>query len=285
MGRGPDDDAVVWLDGRLVPVAEAAVSPFDHGMTVGDGVFETIQVVRGTPFAARRHLGRLRRSAAGLGLVVPVDDGELRRALRAVVAANRVERGRLRLTVTGGSGPLGSDRGDATPTVVVATGPLPAWERSTGVVTVPWPRNEHSAVAGLKTTSYAENVVALAEARRRGAHEALFGNTRGELCEGTGSNVFVALGDALVTPPLTSGCLAGITRELLLEWAAKDGLPVEERAVPLWVLGTVQDVVLTSSTRDVQPVATVDGRHLGGGELGKAAAELFARRAAVGIDP
>jgi branched-chain amino acid aminotransferase len=89
----------------------------------------------------------------------------------------------------------------------------------------------------------------------------------------------------LVTPPLSSGCLAGITRELLLEWASKDGLPVEERAVPLEVLATAEDVVLTSSTRDAQRVAVVDGRELRGGELGTAAAELFARRAADGVDP
>ncbi len=153
------------------------------------------------------------------------------------------------------------------------------------IATVPWTRNERSAVAGAKTTSYAENVVALDHAHGRGAHEAIFANTRGELCEGTGSNVFVAVDGVLVTPPLSSGCLAGITRELLLEWATKEGLPVEERDVPLEVLATAEDVLLTSSTRDAQPVAVVDGRELRGGELGTAAAELFARRAADGMDP
>ncbi|HVN10608.1 MAG TPA: aminodeoxychorismate lyase [Kineosporiaceae bacterium] len=279
----------IWVNGEIGDPGTARVSAVDHGLTVGDGVFETCKVIAGRPFALTRHLARLTRSAEVLGLPMP-DDDELRAAVSATLAAHdRVAGlpalGRLRITVTGGPGPLGSDRSQAGPTLVVAVTPAAPWPATIAAATVSWPRNEHSPIAGAKTTSYAENVVALAEARRRGAHEALFGNTRGELCEGTGSNVFVALGDALVTPPLTSGCLAGITRELLLEWAAKDGLPVEERAVPLWVLGTVQDVVLTSSTRDVQPVATVDGRHLGGGELGKAAAELFARRAAEGIDP
>lgn len=278
----PDDEAVVWLDGRLVRVADAAVSPFDHGMTVGDGVFETLKVVEGSPFAARRHLGRLRRSAAGLGLVVPVDDGELRRAMRAVVEANGIDEGRLRLTVTGGTGPLGSDRGDATPTVVVATGPLPPWARSAGVVTVPWPRNEHGAVAGLKTTSYAENVVALSYAHQRGAAEAIFGNLAGNLCEGTGTNVFVVTGGRLVTPPLSAGCLAGVTRGLLVEWA---GVAEEDR--PLSSLAGAEEAFLTGTTRDVQPIRLVDGVPLSAvpGPLTRQAAEIFAKRSAECLDP
>jgi branched-chain amino acid aminotransferase len=193
--------------------------------------------------------------------------------------------GRLRITVTGGAGPLGSDRAAGVRTLVVAVAPATPWPDRIAVATAPWTRNERSAVAGAKTTSYAENVVALEYAHARGAHEAIFGNTRGELCEGTGSNIFVAVDGVLATPPLESGCLAGITRELLLEWAAKEGLAVEERALPLQVLATAQDVVLTSSTRDVQRVAVVDGRELRGGETGTAAAELFARRAAEGVDP
>lgn len=279
----------IWVNGLIGDPESARVSAVDHGLTVGDGVFETCKVTDGRPFALTRHLGRLARSAQVLGLPMP-DDDELRAAVTETLAAHdRVASplalGRLRITITGGPGPLGSDRGGADPTVVVALSPAAPWPSRIAVATVPWPRNERSAVAGAKTTSYAENVVALAEARRRGAHEALVGNTRGELCEGTGSNVFVAVDGALVTPPLSSGCLAGITRELLLEWAAKEGLAVEERPLPLAVLEAAQDVVLTSSTRDTQPVATLDGRDLAGGELGRAAAELFARHAAEGLDP
>jgi branched-chain amino acid aminotransferase len=153
------------------------------------------------------------------------------------------------------------------------------------VATVPWTRNERSAVAGAKTTSYAENVVALRSATRRGAHEALLANTVGMLCEGTGSNVVVLDGDRLVTPPLSSGCLAGITRELLLEWAREDGLPVVEEDLAFGRLGDVEDVLLTSSTRDVQQVNVLDGRTLPGSALGKAAVDLFARRAAEQADP
>ncbi|HVN50808.1 MAG TPA: aminotransferase class IV [Acidimicrobiales bacterium] len=277
-------DQAVWLDGELVASAIARVSPFDHGMTVGDGVFETLKILRGTPFAARRHLGRLRRSAAGLGLAVPLDDAALRRAMQAVVDANEIELGRLRLTVTGGAGPLGSDRGAASPTVLVAAGLLPECERSTGVVTVPWPRNERGALAGLKSTSYAENVVALAHAHERGASEALFANTLGNLCEGTGTNVFVVVGGRLTTPPLTAGCLAGITRELVCELL---GDRVDVTDVPMARLAEVEEAFLTSSTRDVQPIHSVDGRPLPttAGPRTSEAATAFAELQARDLDP
>ena len=279
----------VWVDGEIGDAATARVRAVDHGITVGDGVFETCKVSDGVPFALGRHLARLARSAAALGLPTP-DDAGIRAAVDETLTAHAqaegpVAFGRLRITLTGGAGPLGSDRAPGAHTLVVAVAPSAPWPGRIAVATVPWVRNERSAVAGAKTTSYAENVVALEYAHDRGAQEAIFANTRGELCEGTGSNIFVAVDGVLVTPPLDSGCLAGITRELLLEWAAKDGLPVEERALPLDVLATAEDVVLTSSTRDVQRVAVVDGRELRGGETGTAAAELFARRAAEGVEP
>jgi branched-chain amino acid aminotransferase len=265
--------SLVWVDGSLVDGDSAAVSPFDHGITVGDGVFETLEVRDGRPFALRRHLARLRRSGAGLGLDVPLDDDELREATAAVLSANGIADARLRITVTGGVAPLGSDRGGSGPTVIVAVAPLPSWPPTCSVVTVPWRRNEHSAVAGLKTTSYAENVVALAEAHRRGADEAIFANTAGELCEGTGSNVFLGRERRLWTPPLSSGCLAGITRELVLEL-----VPVVEAPLPLAALGDADEAFITSSTRDLQPVAVVDGRVLPAapGPLTVRAMEAFA---------
>ena len=123
--------------------------------------------------------------------------------------------------MTGGHGPLGSDRHDSDLTHIVTAVAHARPDPHGAVVTVPWVRNERAATAGLKTTSYAENVIALAHAKERGALEAVFGNTRGELCEATGSNVFVVVDGVLRTPPLDSGCLAGITRELLLEWCRR----------------------------------------------------------------
>ncbi len=272
---------VVAIDGRLVAEAAATVSAFDHGLTVGDGVFETLQIVRGSAFAVRRHLARLRRSLAGLGIELAAGDAALSATMAEVVAANHLDTGRLRLTVTGGVSPLGSDRGASEPTVVVATAPLPAWEPATGVITVEWPRNERSAVAGLKTTSYAENVVALERAHRQGASEAIFANTRGRLCEGTGSNIFVGREGRLATPPLLSGCLAGITRELICELVAVDQVDLD-----MADLAEVDEAFLTSSTRDVQAIDSIDGRALTApGPLTAAAAASLADLMARGSTP
>ncbi len=250
----------VWFEGRLRAASEAKVSVFDHGFTVGDGVFETTKVVRGRPFALTRHLERLARSAQAMGLPTP-DLAQVRLAVDSVVAGlHDIELGRVRVTLTGGPGPLGSGRGGDGPTLVVAATPMRPWPATESVVLVPWRRNEHSAVVGVKTTSYAENVVALAAAKAAGAGEALFANTAGELCEGTGTNVFLVHAGLVRTPPLRSGCLAGVTRALLLGWCPEI---VEARLTPS-DLANADEVFLTSSTRDVHGVHDVGGRRPGG---------------------
>ena len=272
----------LWLDGELVDASEARVSPFDHGLLVGDGVFETVRVYGGQPFAWTRHLDRLAHSAAGLGLTVP-DRDALRAAADTVLTANGHLEARLRITVTGGVAPLGSERGDSQPTVIVATSEMKPWPASVSVVVVPWVRNDRGATAGLKTTSYAENVRALAYAHQRGASEAIFANTRDELCEATGSNVFVVRDGVVATPPGSSGCLLGVTRALVLEL----GLPIEEGALPLSALRDADEAFLTSTTREVQPIDTVDDRVLPTvpGPVTAKLAELFTALVARDLDP
>jgi branched-chain amino acid aminotransferase len=246
-----------WINGELLPDATAAaVSVTDHGLTVGDGVFEAIKVVDGLPFALDLHLARLHRSAAGLGLP-DVDEDAVRRGLAAVLGAAPLPLGRVRITYTGGPAPLGSGRGDAPPTLIVVADVMQPSPEATAVATVRWPRNERGALAGLKTTSYAENVVALADAKSRGASEAIFANVAGHLCEGTGSNVFYVVDGELRTPTLASGCLAGVTRALVLEWYG--GREVDE---PIEVVERASEVFLVSTTRDVQAVSHWDDREL-----------------------
>ena len=277
----------VWVNGQLRG-SEASLSALDHGVTVGDGAFETLKIVDGRPFATSRHARRLDRSLTGLGL--PTADHDVIAAGTKVVleAGDPIPFGRLRYTVTAGVGPLGSDRiatDSSGLTYVVTAGEQARPPVSAAVVVVPWTRNERAATAGLKTTSYADNVVALAYAKERGAAEAIFGNTRGELCEGTGSNVFAVVDGIVVTPPVDSGALAGITRELVLEWCREDGLTVEERALPLDVLRTADEVFITSTTRDVLAVHAVDDRRLEPGPVTARAAKVFAARAAANEDP
>ena len=275
----------VWVgDALLDDPGTPAISVLDHGLTVGDGVFETVKAVHGRPFALSRHLNRLSSSAKGLGLPQP-DHDLVRTAVSTVLADVRDPLVRIRITWTAGPAPLGSDRGApadyAGPTLVVAVSDGVSRADSVAVATVPWPRNERGAVAGLKTTSYAENVVALADAHRRGASEAVFANTRGVLCEGTGSNIFYVLDGQVVTPTLSSGCLAGVTRALVIQWC-----DVDESDGPMEVLQQADEVFLAGTTRDVQPVHRVDERDLGAaGPLTQQVVETFARRAAENEDP
>ncbi len=289
--------SILWIDGALVDEADARVSPFDQGLLTGNGVFETLRIAGGRPFAARRHLERLARSTAGMGLPCPPAAVVLD-AMDRVIRANGLVEGRLRVTVTGGPSPAPSsfrvpesvknigfrytERSGSIPTVIVAAGALPAWPPSAEVAIAPWPRNERGALAGIKSTSYGENVVALAHARDRGAGEAIFANLAGNLCEGTGSNVFVGIGGRLMTPPLAAGCLAGVTRDLVLEL-----LDVVEEDLPVGALAGADEAFLTSSTRDIQPIRAVDGLPLPAcpGPLTAAAGAAFMDLLARDLDP
>jgi len=274
----------MWLDGRLVDAADARISVLDHGLTVGDGVFETMRAYGGRPFAVGRHLERLAVSAAGLRLDLP-PGVVLTEAIDDVLASNGIVDGVVRVTVTGGAGPMGSARGDADPTVIVVATDLAFWpprSPTADVAVVPWPRNERGALSGLKSVSYGENVVALAWARDRGAHEGLFPNLAGNLCEGTSTNVFVAIGGRLHTPPLSAGCLAGVTRQLVTETSE-----VVERDLSLGELATADEAFLTSSTREVQAIRAVDSTPLPAapGPLTLVAAEALAALIVADMDP
>jgi branched-chain amino acid aminotransferase len=270
-------------DGDLVDEAQAKVSVLDHGFTVGDGIFETLKVTWEGAFAVSRHITRLGVSANAMGLAEP-DADIVRIAVDEVLAANAGEfgnLGRLRITYTGGIAKYGSERGDAVPTLVVGLTAATAWPDTEDVVTVPWTRNPDSAISGVKTTSYGENVVAFNYAHERGAGEGLLANTRGELCEGTASNVFVVVDGRVLAPPLSSGCLAGITRGLVMEWFG-----AEERAMPIEVLTEADEIFVTSATRSVHPVVRVDDRTWSiPGPISRDLRAAFDAQAAKDIDP
>ncbi len=259
----------------------------DHGLTVGDGVFETIELRRGRPFALTRHLERLVRSARGLGLRTPGDD-RLRAAVADVVAAWGNEPGRLRVTWTAGPGPMGSQRSDADPTLLVVAGPGSIRRDPTEVVVVDWTRNERGALVGLKTTSYAENVVALARATAAGASEAA-----------VRQHPWRALrGDRLERVRRRSTAASSHRRCRRAAWRASPGSCCSRRSrppvrrprsgtCPLAALGLADEAFLVSTTRHVQPIAAVDGRALPAapGPLTQAAAAVWDEAYAEHLDP
>ncbi len=267
-----------WVDGALVADGSPALRPDDRGL-VGDGAFEAIKVRDGEPFALTRHLRRLERSARALGIEPDLDN--IRAGIDNIVTHDVARRGNcwLRITITGGSAPMGTGGVGPVPTVVIALAPIAAWRPTCDVIVTSWSRNQNAPTAGLKTISYADNVIALRWAHEHGADEALLTNTNGALCEGTGANVFVAVGDRMLTPPLSGGCLAGVTRELLLEYS---DVAVEGDIDPEH-LRNAPEAFLTSTSRDVHPIATVDGSPLASapGPLTAIARDAFARIAAV----
>ena len=273
---------VLWVGGRLVAPPEPVLRADDHAL-VGDGAFEAIKVIDGRPFALTRHLARLKRSLEPLGIDVDLD--EVHAAVRALMATEqaRVSPSWLRITVTGGSAPMGTGAVGLQPTIVGAVAPMAPWPPTTDVVIAPWRRNEFGATTGLKTISYADNVIANRYAHAEGADEAVFANTQGQLCEGTGTNVVVAVDGRLVTPTLAAGCLAGVTRELLLEWLPE----LEQFDVPVEALAQAPEAFLTSTSRNVHPIRRVGGNDLADapGPLTKHALEVWDRNAARDIDP
>jgi len=271
----------IWLGGRVYDdPQQATVAGTDHGLVVGDGVFETLKVTERGAFAVRRHLDRLSRSAAALHLPAP-DHVQVRDAIDAVLDGREFRRGKLRITYTGGRGPLSSEAAYGAPTLIVALAPADAAAQLASIVTAPWTRNERGALTGVKSTSYAENVRTLGYAAERMASEAIFLNTAGHICEGTGSNIFLVFGDAVVTPPLSAGPLAGITRELIMEWSS-----VEERNMTLAEAKRADEVFLTSSMRDVQGIERWDDLNLNPARpVTDAYAATFAERSKADIDP
>ncbi len=245
------ENLVCCVNGQIVDPESSSISALDHSIIVGDGVFETVQVVNGIPFALNRHLRRLKSSCEGLSLALPNEE-LVWSSLNSVLETDP-HAGLIRITWSSGPGSLSSNRGNGPGTLIVASQPAKQWPDSEAVHVCPWARNEHSALVGLKTTSYAENVLALKAAQEQNCSEALFLNTAGFLCEGTGSNVFVVIEDTLITPPLSSGCLAGITREIILEL-----IDVVERDVHPTDFALISEAFLSSSTRDVIPISQID---------------------------
>lgn len=273
-----DSCGLVWVNGELMPAEDAHVSVMNRGFLLGEGAFETLRAYQGQAFAVTRHWNRLCMGCDKLCIPMP-SRGVILDAVNSMIESNSLQEARIRVTVTRGSG--------ADSFVVVSAVPAPEWPDTEKVVTVPWTRNENSALTGVKSLSYGENAFAMSYARSRGAGEAIFGNTQRNLCEGSASNVFVVHQGRLITPPLTSGCLPGVTRDLVLQICRTSGIAVSEDDVPLDILEEVSEAFLTSSTREVHPVARVNDTTLSPvpGPLSREIAALFRKLREVCTDP
>jgi branched-chain amino acid aminotransferase len=279
--------AIVNVNGRICSEQEATISVFDHGFLYGEGVYEVLRTYRGRPFLLDRHLARLRRSAGAIALEPPLSDAQMTERIRHTTAALPVDRPGdteyyIRLILTRGPGELGYDPVSCpTPTLLIivkALGGPPAWyfERGITLALVSIVRNHPGTVNPLiKSNNLLNNALAMQEAIRKGAAEALMKNYRGEIAECSQSNIFVVKNGRVATPPLGAGLLAGITREFLFEVGPDAGVTIEERTVREPDLYDADEVFVTGTTFEVTPVVAIDGRAVAGGRPGPVAGRLL----------
>jgi branched-chain amino acid aminotransferase len=275
---------VVSIDGVLRSPDQATVSAYDRGFLYGDAVFEVFRTYGGKPFAIDEHLARLRRSAERVFIPMPVDEGTLRLEIEEALGAAGNEESYVRLVLTRGSGPLSLDSDSAShPLRVlyvepVVPPPRDAYVHGVAVVSVHTKRaTDDTSAAGAKVSNYLANLLALREAKQKGAHEALIVDARGHVVEGASSNVFVVSGGHLVTPPESAGILVGITRAHVLAAARALGIPTEERELVLTDVHGADELFLTSSIRELVPVVRVDDRVIGTGKPGPVERALHRR--------
>ncbi len=248
------------------------MSPADRGLTHGLGVFETLLALDGQAVALDLHLARMRDGAERLGL----DEGkigheEIRAATTGLLerAGLATGRGRVRLAMSAGAGDLRCLKPGSDGLLWITVAVCPPPPETVTLVTADFPRNERSPLSGIKCASYAENLVALDQARRAGADEVLFFNTRGELCEAATANVFLVREGQVLTPPLSSGCLPGTMRARVMARIA-----VEEIVLTAADLAAADEVFVTSATRGVVPVVKIDGRGYRRGPVAEEVAQL-----------
>jgi len=273
----------VYLNDKFVPQEEAVVSVFDHGFLYGDGVYETLRAYHGQVFKLAEHLARLERSASRIQLHLPAGPERLTDLVRETLSRNLLQEAYLRITVSRGTGEVGLDPALCkTPTLVIIAKPFQPYPESiyaegVSVIVARTRRNLPEALPPqVKSLNFLNNILAKMEAKAAGAHEALMLNHRGDITEGTTSNVFVVQEGRLRTPSVECGILDGITRELVLQLASELGVPSEETRLTVEDLMRAEECFLTNTTQEVLPVTRVDGRLIGDGRPGRITHRLHA---------
>ena len=272
----------IYLNGKLVPEAEATVSVFDHGLLYGDGVFEGIRAYNGRVFLLQDHVKRLYRSAQAIGMTIPMTQDEMRQAVLATCRANDCRNGYIRLVVTRGVGNLGLNPAScAKPQVIIIAStiqlyPREFYEQGLRIITVPTQRNHPEALSpNIKSLNYLNNIMAKMEAVNSGVQEAVMINHLGFVAEATGDNILTINGSVLATPPSWCGCLIGITRDAVMALAAANGFTVRETPMTRYDLYTADEVFLTGTAAEIVPVVEIDKRTIGTGTPGAGTKKLL----------
>jgi len=266
----------VYIDGKYFEERNAKISVFDHGLLYGDGVFEGIRVYNGRVFKLQEHIDRLYFSAKAILLKMPCSPNAMAKAVLATCRQNNLRDGYVRLVVTRGVGTLGlgPDKCKRPSIIIIADKiqlyPPKYYQRGMEIITVPTVRNLHSAInPAIKSLNYLNNILAKIEANIGGYEEAILLNAEGYVAECTGDNVFILKGGHLLTPPLSAGALYGITRGVVMQLAAEQGIQVSEPNLTRYDLFNADECFLTGTGAELVPIVKIDGRTIGGGRPGK----------------
>lgn len=271
-----------YLNGRLVPEEEACISVLDRGLLYGDGIFETMRAYSGEVFRLRQHLQRLRRSAALIGLAIPMTDEQIAAAAHETLRLNCLEDAYLRITITRGTGPLGLDVSACkTPTFLIIARPLKLrsqqeYDAGVSLHISSVRRNLREALdPAIKSLNFLNNILAKADATAAGADDALMLNHDGHLTECTASNIFFVREGTLCTPSPQCGILEGITRNEVLLLAARAAVPVRQDAFTPQDILSAEEAFITNTTMEVMPVTRIGQTTLNPGPITETLRRLF----------
>lgn len=265
---------IVYINGRLLPLSEARISPLDYGFMYGFSLFETLRSYDGRLFRLPEHLSRLREGAAFLGISKIPDDAGMERAIRETLLANNLRDARIRLTLSIGEGTLSPDTLSCKqPTLMVAAAHFTSpnediYERGYRAIVSEHRRDSLSPLSKIKTGNYLASLLARTEARQKRAEEALLLNERGGLSECSASNIFIVKNGRIITPDEKSGILSGITRQEVLKICLQSGYDVEEREVRPEELFQTDEAFITNSLLEIMPLTEINGQPLGKGHRG-----------------
>ena len=273
-----EKENLVYIDGRFLPRSEAKISVYDHGLLYGDGVFEGIRAYNGLVFKLDEHIERLYHSAKSIELDIPMSQKDMKKTILETIRRNGLRDAYVRVVVTRGVGDLGLDpRKCPTPSVIIIADRITLWkEKSLKAVTASTRRNALTALNPMiKSLNYLNNILAKLEANRANVSEAIMLNQQGLVCEGTGDNIFIVKDKVIATPPPSASILVGVTRNAVIELAAKEGLRVEQRDITVHELYNADEAFFTGTAAEVTPLVEVDGRRVGNGEPGPITRKLM----------
>ena len=269
-------ELLIYVDGKYYPKSEAKISVYDHGLLYGDGVFEGIRAYNGVVFKLKEHIDRLYKSAHPIFLKIPLTKEQLTEAVLETLRKNKLTNAYIRLVVTRGVGDLGLDpRKCPKATIIIITEPLlqlhSAEKVENGINTIiTWVKRNpvDSQTHEIKSLNYLNSILGKIEANNIGADEAICLDKTGYVCEGVGENIFIVRDGKLLTPPLSSGALDGITRALIIRLAKKLGIEVTEQNITPNELFTADEVFFTGTAAEVAPIREVNKRSIGSGKPG-----------------